>query len=156
MSHPVGIHVLFDHFDLCLQLGFAVRISALCSSRSGLILALLTWRLAQLVYISFFLLFKRCCAEVKTVLERAFNNHVELLQVIFRFYAPMINSNRRHTSEWEQSRLLHRLVIRAKVLRRQNVSVDQGLQRIHPIKNNHCLALVKDRQIRYQLRWELV
>lgn len=56
----------------------------------------------------------------------------------------MIDHERGHAAEGEESDLLEWLLVSGEVLRGENVALDQCLQGVHPVKDNHCFTLVED------------
>lgn len=67
-----------------------------------------------------------------------------MVQVALWGSRPVIYHDAADAAKREEYDLLHRLVVRAEVLRSNSRAVDQLLVCVHAIENNHRLAVVKD------------
>lgn len=68
----------------------------------------------------------------------------------------MVDGDRGHTSQREHVKLLHGLVVRSEVSRSEHITVDQSLERIHAVENDHGSALTEDRKVRDKRLGELM
>lgn len=81
---------------------------------------------------------------------------LQLREVAFGRHSPISRHDRVDPVQGEQSNLLHGLFVRAEVLAGQHLSVDQCLERVHAVEENHRLALVEYAELGDELGRELV
>jgi len=84
------------------------------------------------------------CTNVETVAESSLHEALELLEVLFWSDGPVIDSDRGDSSQREHVELLHGLVIRSEMPGCKHVTVDQRLERVHAVKDNHGSAFAEN------------
>lgn len=132
-------------------LGFALRrLGSAASAQSALRAKALLALLANLRFLRVWssrnleALLQSIVAEVVAVSEGAAHEGLHLFKVVFRSGTPVVDDNRTDIAQGKERGLLHRLLVRAEMLRCEDISVNQSLVRVHPVKDDHSLTLVED------------
>ena len=86
-------------------------------------------------------------SEVVSFFQSALHHSFELVEVRLRSRAPLVDNNRRESTQGEEGHLLHGLIISREVLGGHHIPVDQCLEGVHPIENDHSFTLVEDTKV---------